>query len=152
MLWTVSYLKPLCSNGNICWESPPRTTTFPLKGFIEPKISLIVMSKASKQYLCIIGAPSHIISFAFTNNSALGDCFFMLHVEFSLISSGIENLEWAIQPLEVIVILYHLTQHWSQFLSLNGFRQIEFSRDRFYQFPRDHKRNRYLHYCLTPHS
>ncbi|KAL7087158.1 hypothetical protein ACP275_13G049200 [Erythranthe tilingii] len=57
-----------------------------------------VLLNASKQYLCIIDASSHMISFALISNSAWGLCCVILQVEFSCTMMGSPNLECAVLP------------------------------------------------------
>ncbi|KAL7137638.1 hypothetical protein ABFS83_10G107100 [Erythranthe nasuta] len=61
-------------------------------------IDFIVLSSISKQYLCIIGVSSHMISFALNNNSACGLYCLMIHVELSCTIIGSLNLECAVLP------------------------------------------------------
>jgi hypothetical protein len=56
-------------------------------------ISLKVRSTASKQCLCIIGASSHMMSFALQINCARGLLGFMVQVENSSTMNGMQNLE-----------------------------------------------------------
>ena len=66
---TIPCLVPFSTTGNICLRSPPDTITLPSKGRCKLSlstyliISLKLLSSASKQYLCIIGASSQMISF-----------------------------------------------------------------------------------------
>ncbi|KAK2456381.1 ATP-dependent DNA helicase pif1 [Trifolium repens] len=48
--------------------------------------------------MCIIGASSHIISFARRISSAEGSLGPISHVEYSSILIGMENREWAVLP------------------------------------------------------
>jgi hypothetical protein len=58
-----------------------------------------VRSNASKQCMCIIGASSHIISFALITNNAKGVPGSIPHVEDSSMIIGMPNLECAVLPL-----------------------------------------------------
>ncbi|KAK9740195.1 hypothetical protein RND81_03G018200, partial [Saponaria officinalis] len=61
--------------------------------------SLRLLSRASKQCLCIIGASSQIISFVLINSSVSSVLGFIPgHVEFSVTLIGMPNLEWAVLP------------------------------------------------------
>src|SRR2546421_11741519 len=63
-------------------------------------ISRNVLSTASNIYLCAIAASSQIINLQFLIKFAKADWLlaFILHVEVSLISNGILNLECAVLP------------------------------------------------------
>jgi len=99
---TISDLDPPGITSNICLKSPPNTMTFPPKtelSFVIPFImSFRVLSRASKQNLCVIGASSQIISSAFFNNSDASDPCEMLHIECSSVGTGILNLECVVLP------------------------------------------------------
>ncbi|XP_021307559.1 uncharacterized protein LOC110431989 [Sorghum bicolor] len=62
--------------GRICLKSPPRTTVIPPKGLsrlfslVNLNTSRKLLSSASKQFLCAIGASSHSISDVFVSRSA----------------------------------------------------------------------------------
>ena len=58
----------------------------------------IVLSRASKQCLCIIGASSQIINLVLIIKCAKGVPYFKLHVESLVIFSGITNLECVVRP------------------------------------------------------
>jgi len=66
-LWTTSCLVLFGTKRRICRKSPPNTTIFPSKGMSNLpllwtlRMSLKLRSTTSKQYLFIIGAPSHIM-------------------------------------------------------------------------------------------
>lgn len=120
---TIIGLVPFGIAGSICQKSPPKTTTFPPNGlslfpsFWNLRISRIVLSSASKQCLCVIGASSHIISLDLIISSDSGLSCVTLQVESSLTFTGIENLEWAVlppgiskeaMPLEATVRTIHL--------------------------------------------
>ena len=62
-------------------------------------MSFKVLSNASKQYLCAIGASSQIISSAFFNNSEASDPCSIFQTELSNVGTGILNLECAVRPL-----------------------------------------------------
>ena len=104
LVWTTSYHVPLGIIGSICRKSPLSTTTFPPKGisnlssFFCLNRSFKLRSRASKQYMCIIGASSHIISFVLIISSAKWLFGCMSHVENSSIVNGIPNLECAVRP------------------------------------------------------
>jgi len=99
---TISDMDPHGITRNICLKSPPNTMTFSPKtesSFVIPFImSFRVLSRASKQNLCVIGASSQIISFSFFNNSDALDHCEMLHIECSSVGTGILNLECAVLP------------------------------------------------------
>ena len=101
---TISCLVLFAITSNICRKSHLRTTTFPLNGNFELigllnlRISCMVISKASKQYLFIIGVSSQMIRLLLTINSARGLPYLMLQVESSFEFNGIANLEWAVLP------------------------------------------------------
>ncbi|KAF1892862.1 hypothetical protein Lal_00035506 [Lupinus albus] len=62
------------NSGKICLKSPPKTTTFPANISESFVVVLIIsprlLSSASKQNLCDIGASSHIINFVCFSNPA----------------------------------------------------------------------------------
>ena len=102
MALTISDMDPLGITGNICLKSLPNTMTFSPKiepSFVIPFIkSFRVLSKASKQNLCAIGASSQIINSAFFNNSDASDPCEMLQIECSSVGTGILNLECVVLP------------------------------------------------------
>ena len=102
--FTMPCLLPFEIMGRICLKSPSNTTIFSPKGSCKLfglekfKISLRDLSKASKEYLCIIRALSQIINLVTVKSSAIGLPCLMLQVESSLIIKGIPNLKCAILP------------------------------------------------------
>lgn len=89
---------------NICLKSPPNTITVPPKGlsmlslFWDAIISRIILSKASKQNLFIIGVSSHMISFAWRSFDLILPSL-ILQVDSSLMmTNGMENVQWAVRP------------------------------------------------------
>jgi hypothetical protein len=102
---TTAQRDPLRTIGKIWWKSPPRTTSLPPNGTIalagcsSERISHKVLSRASKQCLCVIGASFHIISTYTFNSSANIVPRLMLHIPVSFKSKGIFNLECAVRPL-----------------------------------------------------
>jgi len=96
--------EPLRTTGKICLKSPPRTIGLPPNGRIafiglcSERMSRIVVSKASKQRRCVIGASSQIIREVTCKSSASIVPLFTLHVLVSVISKGILNLECAVRP------------------------------------------------------
>lgn len=64
---TTSHREPLRTTAMIFMKSPPRTTDLPqngskaLVGICSERISLIVLSNASKQRRCVTGASSHMM-------------------------------------------------------------------------------------------
>ena len=61
-------------------------------------MSHIVLSNASKQYLCAIGASSQIIKSAFFNNCERSDPCKTLQTKFSSVGTGILNFECVVLP------------------------------------------------------
>ena len=96
--------EPLRKTGKICLKSPPRTIGLPPNGRIvfaglcSERMSRIVVSKASKQRRCVIGASSQIISDVTCKSSASIVPLFTLHVLASVMSNGILNLECVVRP------------------------------------------------------
>jgi hypothetical protein len=102
---TTAERDPLRTTSKIWWKSPPRTTSLPpnriivLPGCSSERISHKVLSRSSKQCLCVIGASSHIISVnTFMSSANIVPCL-MLHIPVSFKSKGILNLECAVWPL-----------------------------------------------------
>ncbi|KAK9691916.1 hypothetical protein RND81_09G228600 [Saponaria officinalis] len=98
--YTMSCLPPFGTTCNICHKSPSKTTTFPPNGFSgspvdeNRKISLRLLSKASKQCRLTIGASSQMISFVLINSSAKSvPGLIPVQVEFSSTFIGMLNLE-----------------------------------------------------------
>ena len=91
----MSALVPFGTTGNICQKSPPHTIVSPLKGLIELfsylvfRISLKVLSKASKQNLCAIGASSQIIKEVFIRSPANKVPYRISQVDSAVTSKGI---------------------------------------------------------------
>ncbi|KAM3348704.1 hypothetical protein ACQJBY_022143 [Aegilops geniculata] len=102
--FTICSLLPLVITGRICLKSPPSITAIPPNGFsslfslVNLRISLRLLSSASKQCLFAIGASSHNISEVFFSSSAKCEPCFISHVESSVILSGIRNLECDVLP------------------------------------------------------
>ena len=93
---------PLGITGRICLKSPPKTIIFPpnieLDLFSFLIISFNVLSSASKQNLCAIGASSHIINSAYCNNSETSLPCWILQTEVSSVGTGILNFECVVLP------------------------------------------------------
>ena len=90
--------RPLRITGRICRKSPPSSIHFPPKGLSQCIMSLSVLSRASRHNLCTIGASSQIISLVIRSSPASCEVWEIVHVESSLISIGIANLECAVLP------------------------------------------------------
>ncbi|KAG2609219.1 hypothetical protein PVAP13_4KG010216 [Panicum virgatum] len=69
-----------------------------LFSFVNLSISLRLLSSASKQCLCAIGASSHRMSDVFLSSSAKCEPCFISHVVSSVMFNGMWNLECAVLP------------------------------------------------------
>jgi hypothetical protein len=102
---TIAYCDPLHMTGKIWRKSPPRMTSLPPNGIIalpgcsSEWISRKILSMASKQCLCVIGASSHIISVDTVMNLANIVPRLTLHTPVLFKSKGILNLECVVRPL-----------------------------------------------------
>jgi hypothetical protein len=102
---TITDHDPLRTTGKIWPKSPPRTKSLPPNGIIalpgcsSERISHKVLSRASKQCLCVIGASSHIISVDIFMSLANIVPRLTLHTPISFKSKGILNLECDVWPL-----------------------------------------------------
>uniref|UniRef100_A0A0A9BMM3 Uncharacterized protein n=1 Tax=Arundo donax TaxID=35708 RepID=A0A0A9BMM3_ARUDO len=92
--FTMCSLLPLGTTGSICRKSPPSTTVIPPNGFasafsfVNLSISLRLLSSASKQFLCVIGASSHRISDVLFNIPAKSEPCLISHVDSFVMLSG----------------------------------------------------------------
>lgn len=100
----ISDRDPPSTTGRTCLKSPPNKIGFPpnnrepFLGSSVERISRRERSNASKQYLWLMGASSHIINEALVTRPASMVPLPIPQVLLSWMSRGILNLEWAVCP------------------------------------------------------
>lgn len=107
LVLTISCILPFSMTCSICLKSLPKTIVFPpnvivqLNGLLNLNKFLIVLSKASKQYLYIIGVSSQIIKLYFIISSAKSLPWDMLQVESLIRFIRMTNLKCVVLPPDI---------------------------------------------------